>query len=221
MAAITGTIVALGGLGVSAVQAVKQNKEMKKADAASKQASTALRSIKEQNAFKQLQVPTLGTELAQQSGAQRDAQAINMLQGAGAEGVIGGVGQLAMAGGNTDLQNAARLDDLKFQRDSMEAEAGQGIESRRSVREFNIGMGEKADAELRRAQAEANRNAAIQGMFGFAGSALESASKIAPLYGKKKSKAPTAPEANTEWQNGILDNIETSAFNPSQFFVKE
>jgi hypothetical protein len=219
MAAVTGTIVALGGLGVSAVQAVKQNKEMKKASEASKQASTALRSIKEQNAFKQLQVPTLGTELAQQSGAQREAQAMNMLQGAGAEGVIGGVGQLAM--GNTDLQNAARLDDLKFQRDSMEAEAGQGIESRRSVREFNIGMGEKADAELRRAEAEANKNAAIGNMFGFAGSALESASKIAPLYGKKKSKAPTAPEANTEWQNGILDNIETSAFNPSQFFVKD
>jgi hypothetical protein len=188
MAAVTGTIVALGGLGVSAVQAVKQNKEMKKADAASKQASMSLRSIKEQNAFKQLQVPTLGTELAQQSGAQRDAQAINMLQGAGAEGVIGGVGQLAMAGGNTDLQNAARLDDLKFQRDSMEAEAGQGIESRRSVREFNIGIGEKADAELRRSQAEANKNAAIGNMFGFAGAALESASKI-----KKKSKAPTAP----------------------------
>ena len=102
----------------------------------------------------------------------------------------------------------------------MQAEAGQGIESRRSVREFNIGMGEKADAELRRTQAELNRNAAIQGMFGFAGSALKSASKIAPLYGKKKSKAPTAPEANTEWQNHLISNNNQQPVNPNQFYLK-
>jgi hypothetical protein len=35
MAAVTGTIVALGGLGVSAAQAIGQNKAMKKAEAAS------------------------------------------------------------------------------------------------------------------------------------------------------------------------------------------
>jgi hypothetical protein len=222
MAAVTGTIVALGGLGVSAVQAVKQNKEMKKAAEASKQASTALRSIKEQNAFKQLQVPTLGTELAQQSGAQREAQAMNMLQGAGAEGVIGGVGQLAMAGGNTDLENAARLDDLKFQRDSMEAEAGQGIESRRSVREFNIGMGEKSDAELRRAQAEANRNAAIESAVGFAGSALTSASKLAPLYkenkGLRNQSKDLMASGDTEGANQLLGQVKK---NKTDFQTEE
>lgn len=194
MAAVTGTIVALGGLGVSAAQAISQNKAMKKAEAASLKASQELKSISEQNAFKQLQVPTLGTQLAQQSQAQREAQAVNMLQGAGAEGVIGGAGQLAIAGEQSDLQNAARLDELKFERDAMQAQAQQGINSRKQQRDFEIGFGEKQDAEYRRAQAEANRNAAIESAVGFAGSALTSASKLVPLYGNKTatSDGPSA-----------------------------
>ena len=193
MAAVTGTIIALGGLGVSVAQAVGQNKAMKKADAASKQATKELKAINEQNAFKQLQVPTLGTQLAQQSQAQRESQAVNMLQGAGAEGVIGGVGQLAVAGEEGDLKNAARLDELKFERDAMQSQAQQGINSRKQQRDFDIGFGEKADAEFRRAQAEANKNAAIQGAFGFAGGALESASKIKGLYKKKNENVNPTP----------------------------
>jgi hypothetical protein len=197
MAAVTGTIVALGGLGVSAAQAIGQGKAMKKAEAASLKASQDLKAINEQNAFKQLQVPTLGTQLAQQSQAQREAQAVNMLQGAGAEGVIGGVGQLAMAGGQTDLQNAANLDQMKFERDAMQAQAQQGINSRKQQRDFEIGFGEKQDAEMSRAQAEANRNAAIESAVGFAGSALTSASKLVPLYGNKNLGQNEL--ANTQW----------------------
>lgn len=187
MAAVTGTIVALGGLGVSAAQAIGQNKAMKKAEAASLKASQDLKSISEQNAFKQLQVPTLGTQLAQQSQAQRESQAMNMLQGAGAEGVIGGIGQLAVSGEQGDLQNAARLDELKFERDAMQAQAQQGINQRKQQRDFEIFFGEKADAEYRRAQAEANRNAAIEGAFGFAGKALTSASGLVDLYKSKSA----------------------------------
>ena len=185
MAAVTGTIIALGGLGVSAAQAIGQNKAMKKANAESQQASKYLKGITEQNAFKQVQVPTLGTQLAQQSQAQRETQTMNMLQGAGAEGVIGGVGQLTTANNQSDLQRAAELDQMQYERDAMQAQAQQGINARKQEREFQIGLGEKQDAEMRRAQAEANRNAAIENAVGFAGSAISSLSKMAPLYGKK------------------------------------
>jgi hypothetical protein len=193
MAAVTGTIVALGGLGVSVAQAIGQNKSMKKAEAASLQASKELKAINEQNAFKQLQVPTLGTQLAKESQAQRESQTINMLQGAGAEGVIGGAGQLTVAGEEGDLKNAARLDELKYERDAMQAQAQQGINSRKQQRDFDIGFGEKADAEYRRAQAEANRNAAIQSAVGFAGSALTSASGLIGPYKNKKQNKPLVP----------------------------
>jgi hypothetical protein len=222
MAAVTGTMVALGGLGVSAAQAIGQNKSMKKAEAASLKASQDLKAINEQNAFKQLQVPTLGTQLAQQSQAQREAQAVNMLQGAGAEGVIGGVGQLAMAGGQADLQNAANLDQMKFERDAMQAQAQQGINSRKQQRDFEIGFGEKADAEARRAQAEANRNAAIEGAVGFAGSALTSASKLVPLYKENKGLRTQAKDlmasGNTEGANQLLNQINT---NKADFQTEE
>lgn len=219
MAAVTGTIIALGGLGVSAAQAIGQNKAMKKADAASQKASNYIKGITEQNAFKQLQVPTLGTQLAQQSQAQREAQAVNMLQGAGAEGVIGGVGQLAIAGEQSDLQNAARLDELKFERDAMQAQAQQGINARKQEREFQIGMTEKQDAEMRRAQAEANRNAAIENAVGFAGSAISSLSKMDPLYKNKNSKGSgsgkaiyTAPEVNDMVQGDQSKLLQGQAF---------
>lgn len=182
MAAVTGTIVALGGLGLSVAQAIGQNKAMKKAEEASKQATKELKSITEQNAFKQLQVPTLGTQLAQQSQAQREAQTMGMIQGAGAEGVIGSVGQLAISGEQGDLQNAARLDELKFERDAMQAQAQQGINTRKQQRDYEIAFGEKLDAEARRAQAEENRNAAIQSAFTSAGNALTSASGLVGLY---------------------------------------
>jgi hypothetical protein len=178
MAAVTGTIVALGGMGVSAAQAIGQNKAMKKAEEASKKATESLRAINEDNAFKQLQVPTLGTQLAQQSQAQREAQTMGMIQGAGAEGVIGSVGQLALAGEQGDLQNAARLDELKYERDAAQAQAQQGINARKQQRQYDIEMNEKQDAEMRRFQAEANRNAAIEGIFGFAAQGLKSASGI-------------------------------------------
>ena len=212
MAAVTGTIVALGGLGVSVAQAVGQNKAMKKAEAASIKASQQLKSINEQNAFKQLQVPTLGTQLAQQSQAQRESRTINMLQEAGAEGVIGGAGKVTVAGEEGDLKNAARLDDLKFERDAMQAQAQQGINQRKQQRDFEIFFGEKADAEFRRAQAEANRNKAIEGAFGFAGQALSSASGLVDLYKSKKTdqNVNTTPLPGLNY-NRPLTEAETAA----------
>lgn len=196
MAAVTSTIVALGGLGLSAAQAIKANKDMKIAGKASQDASKQLRSIKEQNAFKNVQVPTLGFDLAQEAGAQRDAQALNAIQGAGAAGVIGGVGQLAQVGQQGDLALAASAQEAQYNRDLQQANAGQGIEARRGEREFNIGMGEKQDAESQRAQAQLRKTAAINSMAKSAGSALTG---IGGILDKNK---PTVedPYKNDDWQ---------------------
>ena len=204
MAAVTSTIVALGGLGLSAAQAIKANKDMKIAGKASQDASNQLKSIKEQNAFKNVQVPTLGFELAEQAGAQRDAQALSAIQGAGAAGVIGGVGQLAQVGLQGDLQLAASAQDAQYNRDLQQANAEQGIEARRGEREFNIGMGEKQDAELRRAQAAKAKTAAINSMATSAKSALTGIGGILDKdkptvedpYGYKNNKSGDIAENN-------------------------
>ena len=97
-----------------------------------------MRAVKEENVMKQVQVPTLGYDLAQQGQAQRDVSAISALQGAGAAGVIGGIGKVAQAGAATDLQLAAQAERAQSQRDMAVAQAGQGIEGRRAQREFGI-----------------------------------------------------------------------------------
>ena len=182
MAAVTGAAIAVAGLGMSAVQAVKASQNMRTSDNAAKAAKNDLAKISETNAFKQVQVPTLGFNLAQQSQAQRSASALSAVQSAGAEGVIGGVGQIMRAGNEQDLQLAAQADEAKFKRDAMQADAEMGISARKQERDFMIGTNELASQEARRSQAETNRNAAIAGMFASAGNALKSGSK-SELFG--------------------------------------
>lgn len=185
MAAVTGTVVALGGLGLSAAQAIKANKDMKQASQAAQKAAGELKNIKEFNAFKQVQVPTLGFELAQQSQAQAATQAMQSLQGAGAEGVIGGVGNVLQATGEQSLNLAAQAGQAQFQRDVAQAEAEQGIQARKQEREYMIGSNELQSAQMQRAAAEERKNAAIEGMFSSAGSALTSGAGAVPLYGSQ------------------------------------
>lgn len=186
MPAVTSTIVALGGLGLSAAQAIKGQQQMKQASQAANQAASELKNIKEFNAFKQVQVPTLGFNMAQQSKAQGTTQALQALQGAGAEGVIGGVGNVVQAGNEQDLQLAAQAQQAQYARDMAQAEAEQGIQARKQEREYFIGSNELQSAQTQRTAAEQKRNSAIGGMFESAGAAALGASELIPLYKQQK-----------------------------------
>jgi len=188
MPAVTSTIVALGGLGLSAAQAIKGQQQMQQASKAAAQAANELKAIKEINPFKQVQVPTLGFNLAQQSKAQGTAQALQSLQGAGAEGVIGGVGNVVQAGNEQDLQLAAQAQEAQFKRDAMQAEAESGIQARKQERDFSIGAYQLEGAQAARAAAQEKRDTGITGIFGSAGKALTSGSKLIELHRKKNAK---------------------------------
>lgn len=191
MAAVTSTLVALGGVGLSAAQAIKANKDMKQAASAADLAKNQLKQIKETNPFKAVQTPMLGFELAQQQQSQREAQMVGALEGAGAEGIIGGIGQVAQVGNEQDMQLAVKANQTQFQRDMAQAEAQQGIEARKAERDWMAGIGEVQEQNMRRAEASANRNAAIEGAFSSLGTAALGADKMIDLYkaGKKKSSA--------------------------------
>jgi hypothetical protein len=188
MPAVTSTIVALGGIGLSAAQAIKGQQQMQQASKAAAQAASELKGIKEINPFKQVQVPTLGFNLAQESKAQGTAQALQSLQGAGAEGVIGGVGNIVQAGNEQDLQLAAQAQEAQFKRDAMQAEAESGIQSRKAERDFSIGAYQLEGAQAARAAAQTQRDSAIAGMFGSAGQALTSGSELVGLYSDQMMK---------------------------------
>ena len=214
MAAVTGTIVALGGLGLSAAQAIKANKDMKQASQAAAKAAGELRNIKEFNAFKQVQVPTLGFDLAQQSQAQATTQAMQSLQGAGAEGVIGGVGNVLQAGNLAAGEQAAKLGELKLQRDINEAEAQQGIEARKQEREYMIGTNALQSAQTQRTAAEQIRNEAIGGMFESLGSAATSAAGLVPLY--KKNKYQSGKGGGINWDLLSNNSLPAGVSAPNQ-----
>lgn len=183
---------ALAGMGMSIGQAVKANKQAKAAGQAAAAASQQLRGIKEQNMFSQVQVPTLGFEMAQQ-GIDRSTQAaLGAVQGAGAEGVIGGVGQIMGATGEAEMGLAAQAGEAKMQRDMAQAQAGAAIEARRGMRETDIYGQELIGAQEARAAAETAKADAIAGAVGSFGEATGSFSK---LFGEGgyKSTTPTAP----------------------------
>lgn len=210
MAAVTSTLVALGGVGLSAAQAIKANKDMKKAASQYDLANKNLKAIKETNQFKGVQVPRLGFELAQQGQDQQTQQAIAALQGTGAEGIIGGIGQLVGAGNEAYLQQAAQANQTQFQRDMAQAEAGQGIEARRAEREYNIGTNEANDASLRRAESEANRNAAIGSAFSALGTAAGGIDKMIGLYKGTSANNLSGSTSKTLSQNKQRKNIMTN-----------
>jgi len=209
MAAVTGAAIAVAGLGLSAAQAIKSSQDMKTAANAAKAAQNELSKISETNAFKQVQVPTLGLNLAQQSQAQRSASALSAVQSSGAEGVIGGVGQIVQAGNEQDLQLAAMAQEAKFKRDAMQAEAEMGISARKQERDYMIGQNAVISENMRRAQAESNRNAAIEGMITSAGSAVSSASKF-------KGKLNTPPTPGTYADTTALVNLDESQIKLDQ-----
>ena len=188
--------------GLNTVQAIQSQKAMKQAGQAKAQAQQQLKNIKEFNAFKAVQVPTLGFDLAQQGQAQATTQAMQSLQGAGAEGVIGGVGNVLQATNEQNLALSAQAGEAKYKRDAMQAEAEQGIQQRQAERDFAIGAYDLQDATEREAQAKQNRNQAISGAVSALGGAALGAYEDSALY---KSKA---------MNQGELSKMQ---WNPEQF----
>jgi hypothetical protein len=72
-----------------------------------------------------------------------------------------------------------------------QAEAQMGIEARKAERDFTAGIGEVQEQNLRRAEAAANRNAAIEGAFSSLGTAALGIDKMIDLYKKNKSTTNT------------------------------
>jgi hypothetical protein len=113
---------------------------------------------------------------------------VGALQGTGAEGVIGGIGQLAQAGNEQDMQLAAQANQTQFQRDMAQAEAQQGIEARKAERDWMAGIGDIQMQNAIRAQSEKNRNTAIEGAFSSLGTAAKGADDMIDLYKSDKKQ---------------------------------
>ena len=179
MAAVTSTLMAVGGLGLSASQMVQANKDRQAASTAAKQAASTIKGTRQANAFQALQAPDVAS-LAQQANLQSQAQSVQALQEMGPEGaaMIANVGQGARA---ANLQAAQNQAGINYQRDTAQAQAQQGINRDQYLTETNLAMSQLQGAQQADVNAQAQKNAAITGIFGSLGQISTGLGEAAPL----------------------------------------
>ena len=214
MPAITSTIVAVGGLALSAGQMVKANKDKEKADSAAKLAAASIKNVTQENAFEALQAPDVKS-LAEQANLQAQANTVNALQDMGPEGAaqIVNAGQAARQG---NLQAAQAQAEANFKRDTYEANAQQGINSQQYKTEMDMEKSRLEGAQSASAAAEANKNAAIAGMFGSAGKAVTAGGNALSDY-KLEGATTLGTTGTTGTTNATSANSPSGAFGLNSY----
>ena len=215
MAAATAVIsagVALAGVGMSVNQAVQADKERKKAQQAASAAANRMKNIKEENAFKDVEMPTLGFELAQQSADRAMMSGVQSVQGAGAEAVIGALPGMMQVGSEQQLQLAAQANEAQMGIEMAKAEAQQGANMRNTMAQREFATMQLQGAQGAAAQAQADKQAGIMGAVQGLGSAVGYAGEAVPLYQQNKAAAMTAGTASQ--LGGLTQNRGTVESNP-------
>tara|TARA_R110000751_G_scaffold7210_2_gene29804 strand:+ start:1222 stop:1794 length:573 start_codon:yes stop_codon:yes gene_type:complete len=162
MAAVTSTILAAGGLALSGIQYVQQRKALNDAeDAASTYAQDFL-NIETVNKLKGLQVPKLGTELAQQAKDRTVKETMDRVGETGV-GALGQTTNIVDASNTQDLKIAAGIEKEEARINEMIAKGDQSIEDTRAGDEKKLAMARITGAgEAAAAATEGSRSAAEQ-----------------------------------------------------------
>ena len=157
------TAAALIGLGGSVYQGIKASQAQSDANKATEDAANNLLRIQQENKFQDLQVPTLGLELAQQNIQARQQQQIQGLQDIGAAGVLGGLTASEQSARGQDLQLAAMGQEAQYNRDVLAAQNAQAIEAERVGRQTQLEQQRLMGAQGASLQARNQKEAAIAG----------------------------------------------------------
>lgn len=182
MAAITAAVIAAGGAAYNIIQGANAKAE---AQAAAGKAAQSIAQMQEADKFKNLQVPTLGLEMAQQNVQARQAQQLQGLQDIGAAGVLGGLTALNTQGRAEDLALAAQAQEAQYARDLYQAQNAQGVEQRNLARQAALEQQRLTGAQAAAAYGQQQINSGIQGLAETAGNVLVQSIKNKPLYGQE------------------------------------
>jgi hypothetical protein len=179
MAAIAAAAIAAGGSAYSIIQGAKAKSEANQAAAS---AAQSIAQMQEADKFRNLQLPTLGLEMAQQNVQARQAQQLQGLQDIGAAGVLGGLTALNQQGQAQDLALAAQAQEAQYARDVAQAQNAQAIEQRRMGRIAGLEQQRLTGAQAASAYGQQQINAGIQGLAQTAGNVLVQSLKDKPLF---------------------------------------
>lgn len=208
--AITGLATSLLGTGMSIAQMVKANKEKKAAQSAALAAKKRIEGISSENPFAAVQVPMQGYNMAMDAIKSQAAQGLQAAQGAGAEGVIGAIPGLTQATTGAALETGAQAAEAQYQLKRDQAAVQEEMNKRKEQRLEDLYSSELEGAGLASATAQANKNAAIEGMFGSIGSGLSAGLGALSLFPKDENK-----RANLEKYFGNQYTTETTTLPPT------
>tara|TARA_R110000868_G_scaffold185117_1_gene426967 strand:- start:348 stop:935 length:588 start_codon:yes stop_codon:yes gene_type:complete len=159
MAAVTGVITAVAGLGMAAYKMYDANEKQQDADEAAKKAAQNLRNIKETNSFEALQAPDV-SRLAYERNAAATAQATKTASEMGQEGA-GQIAKIQQVGLENNLAAAQAQAKINYNRDYANAQNLSGISMREAEREGDIELLALTGAQLASSDAAAQKQAAI------------------------------------------------------------
>ena len=213
MAGVTAAV-AVAGLGLSISQNLKAKSDKRKAEDAQRKAVNELKELEFQDEFTELQVPTLGSELAFQQQQQALKTGVEALQEQGATGALGGVTKLEQARSQAALQTAARLEEEEMRLDLIRQKNEQDIANRNLGLQANILGQEIEGAGLAARDAFEQQQMAQQGMYGSLGNIALEAQKGEALYEEGRG--------NRKGREGIVtDTIESKTRLEGDFGLRQ
>jgi len=180
MAAVTSTILALGGLGLSAGQAIKGAQQKKQANLAAKNAAGALKGLQETDMYSGVQSPDIA-KLAQQMAAQENASALSVAKDMGAEGAAQVPG-MVQANNQSMLQASQAQAQQDYARDTFVAGGKQDVEARNIARKSDALQSELQGAQIAANEGQDMMMQGLQGAVTSAGQAVAGLGDAVPDY---------------------------------------
>jgi hypothetical protein len=212
---------AISGI-IGLAQMNKANKQIQTAKNAQMAAMNEFKNIKEQNPYAYVTAPTKAYTTAFDRNQALMTNALQATQGAGAEGVIGGVGNIAAANQASNLDIASQQAEAVYNRDVAQANAQSGINQRQALREEDIAGMKLGQAMQGQQTAEANKQAGFEGLEKGITGAMGGAAGLIGLYGKNRSGAGQSGSFSgttvpTQQQNMMSQEYINSIKNTTPF----
>ena len=218
MAAVTSTIVALGGLGLSAAQAFDAAKDKKDASQAAKIAKNQLESIKQENKYKALQAPDISS-MAFERNAQAQADTLKTLSEMGPEGAAQATA-VEQANRNANLAAAEKQGQINYDRDAMVAEQEQNIEDARVDREEFVAWEELQGAQLAASDAEKRQADSITNTVDSLGDVISGLGEATSLEAKAQRAKRRSGRGNLNDVKSTI-KLESDRINNDSDYLKE
>lgn len=171
------------GLGTSLAQTLKANKQAKSAEAAAKQYAQDYKNIEEVNYMAALQAPDI-SKMQQEEAARATQMSIQAMQDMGPEGAAQ-VGNIVEAQRQANLKTAQQQGILEQQVQQQVLGTQQQLEGKRAAREESVALMGLQGAQMAGLQAQEQKTAGIEGMFGGAGLMIGGVDQAIGLYGDK------------------------------------